>query len=141
MSLLRYLKPINGLPDPRGLLSTTMSREAIAAANQEVQKLGAKCHQKTWPILEVFSSTTFCYRRYSSAWSSCHYVITPHTRLFLKLLHFIFFTRASLTALWCVLISRMYNRVRVCTRVCAIWLYQIFFDLYQFSSLGSGDEN
>ena len=32
MSLLRYLKPIDGLPDPRGC------REAIAAANQEVQK-------------------------------------------------------------------------------------------------------
>jgi hypothetical protein len=38
MSLLRYLKPIDGLPDPRGSLSTTVSREAIAAANQEVQK-------------------------------------------------------------------------------------------------------
>ena len=38
MSLLRYLKPIDGLPDPRGSLSTTLFREAIAAANQEVQK-------------------------------------------------------------------------------------------------------
>ena len=38
MSLLRYLKPIDGLPDPRGSLSTTMSREAITAANQEIQK-------------------------------------------------------------------------------------------------------
>ena len=27
-------------------------------------------------------------------------------------------------ALWCALISRMYDRVRVCT----IWLYQIFFN-------------
>ena len=38
MSLLRYLKPIDGLPDPKGYLSTTMSREDITAANQEVQK-------------------------------------------------------------------------------------------------------
>ena len=38
MSLLRYLKPINGLPDPKGSLSTTMSRASIASANQEVQK-------------------------------------------------------------------------------------------------------
>ena len=38
MSLLCYLKHSNGLPDPRGSLSTTISREAIAAANQEVQK-------------------------------------------------------------------------------------------------------
>ena len=38
MALLRYLKPTNGLPDPRGSLSTAMSREAIAAANEEVEK-------------------------------------------------------------------------------------------------------
>ena len=29
---------VNGLPEPRRSLLTTMSREAIAAANQEVQK-------------------------------------------------------------------------------------------------------
>ena len=126
MSLLRYSKPINSLPDPRGSLSKIMSREAIAAANRPE---GAKCHQKTWPIHEV-SSTAFCYRKVQLlAWSSCRYVITPHTRLFLKLLHFIFFTRASLTALWCVLISRMYNRVRVCA-ACALYGYIKYFSTY-----------
>ena len=38
MALLRYLKPNNGLPEPRGFLSTAMSREAIAPANEEVEK-------------------------------------------------------------------------------------------------------
>ena len=43
MSLLQYMTPTNGLPDPRGSLSTTISRQAIAAANQEIQKeLNAK---------------------------------------------------------------------------------------------------
>ena len=36
--MLCYLKPIDSLPDPRGSLSTTTSREAKAAANQEIQK-------------------------------------------------------------------------------------------------------
>ena len=46
-------------------------------------------------------------------------------------------------ALWCALLSRMYDHVRVCA-ACTLaldGLYQIFFDLYQFSSLGSGDKN
>lgn len=38
MSLLKYFRPVDGLPDPRGSLSATMSRETIAATNQEVQK-------------------------------------------------------------------------------------------------------
>ena len=86
MFLLRYLKPINGLPDLRGSLSM-MSREAIAAANRpEGAKYHKKKTQKTWPIQEV-TITAFCYRKVQlSAWSSCRYVITPHTRLFLKLL-------------------------------------------------------
>ena len=33
-----WRRAIDGLPDPRGSLSTNMCREAIAAANQEVQK-------------------------------------------------------------------------------------------------------
>ena len=37
MSLLCYLKPIKGLPDPRGSLSRTIPREVIAVA-KKVQK-------------------------------------------------------------------------------------------------------
>ena len=35
MSILRYLKPIDGLPDPKGALSTAISSAAIASANRK----------------------------------------------------------------------------------------------------------
>ena len=38
MALLQYLKPINSLPDPKGPLTSSVSSEAIAAANKEVHK-------------------------------------------------------------------------------------------------------
>ena len=38
MALLRYLKPIDGLPDPKGPLTSYISAQAIAEANKEVQK-------------------------------------------------------------------------------------------------------
>ena len=42
MALLRYLKPRDGLPDPRGSLSSSMPSQAIAQANQEVQEATPK---------------------------------------------------------------------------------------------------
>ena len=38
MALLRYLNPQNGLPDPRGSLSSTIPTQAIAQANEQVQE-------------------------------------------------------------------------------------------------------
>ena len=38
MALLTRLKPRNCLPDPRGLLSSSIPSQAIAAANQEVEE-------------------------------------------------------------------------------------------------------
>ena len=38
MSLLRYLKPANGLPDPRGSLSTVISPDVISEMNEEVEE-------------------------------------------------------------------------------------------------------
>ena len=38
MALLRYLKPVDGLPDPKGPLTSYISAQAIAEANKEVQK-------------------------------------------------------------------------------------------------------
>ena len=38
MALLRYMKPVGGLPDPRGSLSSSIPSQAIAEANKEVQK-------------------------------------------------------------------------------------------------------
>ena len=39
MSIHQYFKPVNGLPDPKGLLSASISTAAIASANQDVQKV------------------------------------------------------------------------------------------------------
>ena len=39
MSIPRYLNPIDGLPDPKGSLSTTIPFAAIASANQEDRHL------------------------------------------------------------------------------------------------------
>ena len=38
MSIRRYLKPVNGLPNPRGSLSANLPSAAIASANREVEK-------------------------------------------------------------------------------------------------------
>ena len=38
MSLLRYLKPANGLPNPKGSLSTAISPEVISEMNKEVEE-------------------------------------------------------------------------------------------------------
>ena len=38
MSLLHFFKPKDGLPDPRGMLSTSVTYVARAQANQEVHK-------------------------------------------------------------------------------------------------------
>jgi len=37
MSILQYLKPINGTPDPNGQLSSIVSSAAIQRMNQEVR--------------------------------------------------------------------------------------------------------
>ena len=39
MSIHRYLKPIDGLPNPKGSLSTTIPSAAIASANPEDRHL------------------------------------------------------------------------------------------------------
>ena len=42
MSLLKYLKLRDGLPDPKGSLSNSVASSAIAMANKEVEKEIAK---------------------------------------------------------------------------------------------------
>ena len=39
MSIRRFFKPIDGLPDPKGSLSAAIPSAAIASANREVQKV------------------------------------------------------------------------------------------------------
>ena len=37
MALLKYLRPKDGLPDPKGSLSLSMPSQAIAEANRQVE--------------------------------------------------------------------------------------------------------
>ena len=39
MSIRRYFKPKDGLPDPKGSLSCSLPSQAIALANKEVEKV------------------------------------------------------------------------------------------------------
>ena len=58
MALLRYLKPANGLPDPKGSLSTTISPDIIAEMNKEVEEAthsvagGKRGHYQTYTSSE-----------------------------------------------------------------------------------------
>ena len=58
MSLLRYFKPANGLPDPKGSLSTTISPDVIAEMNKEVEEAtrsvagGKRGHYQTYTSSE-----------------------------------------------------------------------------------------
>ena len=53
MSIRQYFKPRDGLPDPKGSLSTSMSSLVIASANREVEK-----------ALEAVSKKRGPYRKY-----------------------------------------------------------------------------
>ena len=39
MSIRKYFKPKDGLPDPKGSLSCILPSQAIAVANKEVEKI------------------------------------------------------------------------------------------------------
>ena len=49
MALLRWLQPRNGLPDPRGSLSSSKPSQAIAAANREVEAIRTASSGKRAP--------------------------------------------------------------------------------------------
>ena len=91
MALLRYLKPVDGLPDPRGSLSSSIPTQAIAEANKEVQKA----------ILSEAGGKRGAYQQYSSTVRSdigkyaCQHgsqffvnMVPSDTRLLLCGLHF-----------------------------------------------------
>ena len=46
MSILNYLKPQNGLPDPNGPFSLRLPSQAIALANREVAKATKESNMK-----------------------------------------------------------------------------------------------
>ena len=49
MSIRRFFKPINGLPDPKGSLSAAIPFAAVASANWEVQKVMDSGKKKRGP--------------------------------------------------------------------------------------------
>ena len=58
MSPLRYLKPANGLPDPRGSLSTVISPDVISEMNEEGEEAtrcpaSGETFRGRWPAVRV----------------------------------------------------------------------------------------
>lgn len=49
MSIRRYFKPVDGLPDPQGSLSRGVPSAAIASANLEVQRATGSAKKKRGP--------------------------------------------------------------------------------------------
>ena len=67
MSILRYFKPKDGLPDPTGALSTSIPSAAIAQANREVQKaVTSSDKQKRGPYTKFSASLRAEIGKYSS---------------------------------------------------------------------------
>lgn len=57
MALLKYLKPIRGLSDPKGSLSATILSPAISEANKQVEReLQNAASHKRGPYLKLDSS-------------------------------------------------------------------------------------
>ena len=52
MSICRYFKPADGLPDPKGTLSGHITPEAISMANTEVQKALSEQGKKRGPYIK-----------------------------------------------------------------------------------------
>jgi len=83
MALLRWLQPRNGLPDPRGSLSSSIPSQAIAAANQEVEEA----------IRTASSGKRVPYRQYSLTVQAkigkytCHHAVATNAPVSSILLH------------------------------------------------------
>ena len=61
MSIRKFFKPVDGLPDPRGSLSSSMPSAAIASANREVEKVveATKKEKKSGPYKKYIYTTSF----------------------------------------------------------------------------------
>ena len=66
MALFRYFKPQDGLPDPRGTLSTSILPTAIAQANREVQKTTGSNRKKRGPYKRYSASVRAAVGKYAS---------------------------------------------------------------------------
>ena len=53
MSIRQYFKPPGGVPDPRGSLCNSVSSNAIATANKEVEKIAEKKKRGQYRRCEV----------------------------------------------------------------------------------------
>ena len=67
MALLRYFKPANGLPDPRGSLSTAISSDVLTEMNREVEEeLGRQKSKKRGPYQKFSPSQRSLIGKYTS---------------------------------------------------------------------------
>ena len=77
MALLRYLKPRDGLPDPRGSLSSSMPSQAIAQANCEVQEAIQSDKGKRGPYKKYSPTVRAEIGKYA-----CHHGVAAAARFF-----------------------------------------------------------
>ena len=71
MALLRYLKPTDGLPDPKGSLSSSMHPQAIARANEEVREAMKSVSRKHGPYQVYSADIRAKIAKYASLWYYC----------------------------------------------------------------------
>ena len=53
MALLRYMRPVNGLPDPKDQFSLTLSSSSIAGANHLVQEVTKEAVKQAWTVQDL----------------------------------------------------------------------------------------
>ena len=66
MALLRFFKPVDGLPDPKGSLSLSVPSRAIASANREVLNSISKAGKKRDPYRRYIPEERFEIGQYAS---------------------------------------------------------------------------
>ena len=57
MALLRYMRPVDGLPDPRGQLFLTLPSSSIAEANRLVQEVTKEAAKQKREPYKTYSPT------------------------------------------------------------------------------------
>jgi len=128
MALLRWLQPRNGLPDPRGSLSSSILSQAIAAANREVEEA----------IRTASSGKRAPYGHYSpTVWAiigkyACSYECTSLFHTPPCLLHVKFLQKAHSVK---ILLSENFSREPFITQKFPNILLPCSFPLVHFSNL------
>ena len=98
LALLRYFKPFDGLPNPKGPLTSSISSQAIAAANKEVQKAVGQSSVtgKKRGTYKKYTAT----QRFEIGKYSCQYGAAEAARHFSRKLGCINFRRVPIFVEW-----------------------------------------